>query len=366
MKKKAFIWTIVSLALTVPIITLGLLVRARFLPAVEVPILLYERIAQAPDGKYTVPVDLFYFQMRDLAQNGYRTVSPARLRAYKVWGYPLPEQPFLITFDNAYRDLLITVAPILKEQNFTAVVNLATTYIAQKPAESYALSGEAMMSWPEVREAMKDGTFSFGGHTRNMVDLNRHEKPFNEIRASRTDIKRATGVKSTVFSYPFGNYSSELAQAAKEAKINFAMTYGDIVAKIGPKTDFLALPRIRVVGGVHTFSAKVIERQSPGFFGVVKVTHPSGPNFPMSVIVFGVDSTKPLAEMDCESIKADETIEIPIPSTVKFPVEVEIVDKNRVLLYFVNLIPKNAVERDQNAVGVPVNIDYPVTIEPVL
>lgn len=366
MKKKALIHTIIVLALTLSVVTVGLLVRARFLPDVEVPILLYDRIAQASDDRYTVPVDLFYLQMRDLSQNDYRTVTPARLRAYKTWGYPLPEQPFMITFDKAYRDLLTTVAPILKEQNFTAVVNLATTYIAQKPDESHALSGEAMMSWPEVREAIKDGLFSFGGHTRNMVDLNRHEKPFNEIRASRTDIKRATGVRSTVFSYPFGNYSPELAKAAKEAKINFAMTYGDTVATIGSRTDFFAIPRLRVLGGVHTFSATVIERQSPGFFGVVKVTHPSGPNFPMSVVVFGVDSYKPLAEMDCESIPSDETIEIPIPSTVKFPVEVEILDKNRVLLYFANLIPKNAVQRDQNAVGVPVNIDYKIDIEPVL
>ncbi len=366
MKKKAFYKTIVALALTLAAIALGLYIRARFLPTVDVPILLYERVAQASDDKDTVPLDLFYQQMRDLAQNGYRTVSPERLRAYKVWGLALPERPLMITFDKAYRDLQTTVAPILKEQNFTAVINLATTFIGRKPDESRALNGIAMMSWAEVRDAMKAGVFSFGGHTRNLVDLNRHEKPFNEIRASRTDIKRATGVRCTVFSYPFGKYSPTLAKAAKEAKINFAMTYGDTIAKIGPKTDFLALPRIRVVGGVHVFATTVIERQSPGQFGVVKVSHPQGSVFPMSVVVFGADSYKSVADFDCEGIKSDETIEVSIPSNTLFPVDVEILDKNCVLLYFRISIPRNAVQRDPTSTGVPVNLDYTVDIEPIM
>ncbi len=366
MKKKALYNTIIALALTLAALASGLRIRARFLPTVDVPILLYERVAQTSEDKDTVPLNLFYQQMRDLSANGYKTVSPERLLAYKVWGLALPELPLMITFDKAYRDLQTTVAPILKEQNFTAVVNLATTYIGRKPDESRALNGIAMMSWAEVRDALKADVFSFGGHTRNLVDLTRHEKPFNEIRASRTDIKRATGVKTTVFSYPFGKYSPALAKAAKEAKIDFAMTYGNTIAKIGPKTDFLALPRIQVVGGNHTFSATVIERQSPGQFGVVKVSHPQGVVFPMSVVVFGSDSYKPVADFDCEGIKSDETIEVSIPSKTTFPVDVEILDKNRVLLYFKNSIPRNAVQRDPTSTGAPVNLDYKVDIEPIL
>lgn len=365
MKKKAFLRTLIALAVTLSAITLGLLIRARFLPTVDVPILLYERIAQNSEDKDTVPVDLFYSQMRDLAENGYKTVSPARLRAYKVWGLSLPERPVMITFDKAYRDLLTTVVPILKEQSFTAVVNLATTYIAKNPEETHGLNGIAMMSWTEVREAMKEGELSFGGHTRNLVDLSRHANPFNEIRASRTDIKRATGVRSTVFSYPFGKYSPALAKAAKEAKINFAMTYGDTIAKIGPKTDFLALPRIRVVGGNHGFTTTVIERQSPGKFGVVRVSHPQGPVFPVAILVYGADPTHYLVDFDCDGIKPDEIIEVPIPSNVVFPVDVEILEKNRILLYFKNSIPSNAVQRDPSATGVPVNMDYKIDIEPI-
>ena len=365
MKHKVFLKTLVSFVFTLAALAAFALVRARFLPEVEVPILLYDRVGDNSDDRHTVPADLFYLQIRDLAENGYKTVSPARLRAYSVWGLPLPEKPIVITFDNAYRDLLTTVAPILEEQQFTAIINLATTYIGASPEESRTLNGEPVMTWTEIREAMKKHIFIFGGHTRNPVDLRRHEKPFNEIRASRTDIKRATGAKSRLFSYPLGGFSPEVERAAKKAQINFAMTYGNAVAKIGPRTDFLALPRIRVVGGRHAFTANVVERLSPGVFGVVKVTHPQGPVFPFSILVYGSDSFAPLAQIDVDDLKPDGSVELPLPATVKFPVTIELVDSSRTLLYFTGLIPKNAVVRETQAGLPPVNINYDVHIDPM-
>ena len=69
-----------------------LLVRARFfLPQVDVPILLYGHVTDSADGKYGVLVENFNSQMKALAADGYKTVTPSRLRAYAVWGVPLPE-----------------------------------------------------------------------------------------------------------------------------------------------------------------------------------------------------------------------------------------------------------------------------------
>lgn len=364
-KRRARLQTFFTLLSVLVAIPVFLLIRARFLPDVEVPILLYERVARVANDAVTVPVDLFHLQMNDLSRNGYHTISPKRLRAYQTWGYPLPEKPVIITFDNAYRSLLSEVAMILSEQEFTAVVFLATTYLSTDPGESHSLNGEPMMTWNEVRSAMEAGVFEFGGHTRNLVDLTRHVKPFNEIRASRSDIKRTTGIRSGLFSYPGGRVTPELIRAARKAKIFVAMTYGDTVAKIGPHTDLLALPRLRVVGGSHAFTVNIIERQSPGSFGSVRITHPMGPAFPCSVVVYGLGAVSPDQEFDSEGIQAGETVEFPLPSDIKFPVEIEILDTNRVLLYFMNMIPKNAVSRDLDSAGVPVNIDFQIDIEPI-
>lgn len=365
LRRRARFQTFISLFLALAAVPIFFLIRARFLPDVEVPILLYERVARIANDASTIPVDLFHLQMNDLSRSGYRTVSPKRLKAYKMWGFPLPEKPIIITFDNAYRSLLAEVAMILREQEFTAVIFLATTYLSANPGESHSLNGEPMMTWNEVRLAMKEKIFEFGGHTRNLVDLTRHVKPFNEIRASRSDIKHATGVRSGFFSYPGGRYSQELARAARKAKIDVAMMTGDTIAKIGPKTDLLALPRLRVVGGRHAFTANIVERQSPGFFGVIRVTHPTGPDFPSSIVAYGSGTLKPDAEFDVDAIRPGEIIEFPLPVGVQFPIEIEILEKNRILLYFSNMVPKNAVIRDLDPAGMPVAIDFPLDIDPV-
>lgn len=365
LKRRVRLQTLFTFFFVLVAIPVFLLIHARFLPDVEVPILLYERVSRVANNAETVPVDLFHQQMNDLSRNGYRTISPWRLRAYKKWGYPLPEKPLIITFDNAYRSLLSEVATILSEQDFTAIVFLATTYLSTDPGESHSLNGEPMMTWNEVRRAMKDGVFEFGGNTRNLVDLTRHVKPFNEIRASRTDIKRATGVRSGLFSYPGGRVKPELSRAARKAKIDVAMTYGDTLAKIGPRADLLMLPRLRVVGGSHAFTVNVVERQSPGSFGVVRVTHPTGPAFPCSIIVYGFGAVKPDRAFESEGIQSGETVEFSLPADIKFPVEVEILDANRILLYFLNMIPKDAVIRNLDPAGIPVDIDFSIDIDPV-
>lgn len=364
MKPHVFLKSLVCLAVTALILTGAMLGRARFLPEVEVPILLYDRVASTPGDAYTVPVDIFYRQMRDLASLGYKTVSPARLHAYAVWGIPLPEKPFVVTFDNAYLNLLSEVVPILQELDFKAVVNLSTRFIAEKPDGRRTLNGEPMLTWTEIRTAMKEGLLNFGGHTRNQVDLLMHEKPFNEIRASRTDIKRATGKVSKIFSYPFGKVSPEAVEAAKKARMNFAMTYGDTVAKIGPKTDFLTLPRLRVMGGNQVFGVEVVEERSAGSFGFVRVTHAKGPSFPVAVLVYGNGAYEPFS-IGKDEFKTEEPIRIVLPASVEFPIEVEILEKNRILLYYREEIKRSEVVRETRPGQPPLKIDYKIDIEPV-
>jgi hypothetical protein len=221
-----------------------------------------------------------------------------------------------------------------------------------------------MLTWTEIRTAMKEGVLDFGGHTRNQVDLLMHEKPFNEIRASRTDIKRATGKVSKIFSYPFGKVSPEAVKAARKARMNFAMTYGDTVAKIGPDTDFLTLPRLRVMGGNQVFGVEVVEERSAGSFGYVRVTHAKGPSFPVAVLVYGNGANEPFSAAKDE-FRAEAPIRIDLPASVEFPIEVEILEKNRILLYYREEIKRSEVLRETRPGQPPLKIDYKIDIEPV-
>lgn len=348
-----------------------LLIRARFfLPAVDVPILLYDKVAVSADGKYDVLVENFNKQIMELAEDGYRTVTPSRLRAYAVWGVPLPERPFMITFDNAYRSLLSSVKPILQEQDFTAVVNLATIYIGKDSANRLMLNGEPMLTWEEIKQEDKSGVFIFGGHTRHYVDLTRHDNPFNEIRASRSDLRKRTGKKSGIFSYPFGLYTPKLREDVIRAKIKFGMVYGDEVAKIGANSDFLTLPRLRVVGGRHVFGVEAFEELSPGVLGKIRVTHPVGPTFPMSVLVYDSNTESetldPIARGEVADLGPEGVFHLDLPADAEFPISVSIFDEANVVWYFSTDIPKSAFKRGTETGRPNLKLKYEVDVIPLI
>jgi peptidoglycan/xylan/chitin deacetylase (PgdA/CDA1 family) len=345
------------------LLVVGARIRARCLPDVEVPVLLYERVENAPSAnKYTVGGDLFYMQLRDFAKQGYTSVKPWRLNAYKKWGWPLPEKPIIITFDRAFKDLTTVAGPFLDDQDFKAVVLLATSLIANESlTQRRTFEGVEMMTWEEVRKASKDGVFSFGGHTRSRADLTLSEKPFNEIRASRFDIKKNLGVRSNVFSYPFGKYSPEIRKAARRAKIKFAMTYGDTVATVGPHTDMLAIPRIRVIGGRQVFAVEATESRTREHFGYVTAKRESGPTFEINVSVFYGNNPNPVVDG-----RADDALEIPLPYPASgflsdmFPIRVEVRDSTGVLLYLATEIQLTEVTRKS---GTTVNVSGKVDID---
>ena len=335
---------IVLFSLCAAVLVLAKVRAVFFLPEVEVPIFLYDKIRNTADGKYTVTPDLFYKQMSDLASFGYRTVSPARVIAYKNWGFPLPRNPMMITFDRGGRETLMLAHPILKSLEMTAVVNLATTYISDSPDSVRTVNGEEMLSWDEVRNFMEEGTFIFGGHTRNMVDLTVDVKPFNEIRASRSDIKKRTGLRSCIFSYPFGKFDESIKKDAAEAKIKFAMGYGDRVASVGAGTDLLDMPRIRVPGGRVAFSVRVVVVRGADECVEIHVSQPLGPRFPLAVMAYQTGDPDPVADVSVEELSQEPECIAVLPSGLRFPITVDILDGTRLLLYTSSIFPKYSVE----------------------
>ncbi|MCL1909853.1 MAG: polysaccharide deacetylase family protein [Kiritimatiellaeota bacterium] len=346
-------------------LTAGARIRARLLPDVEVPVLLYERVENTPsDGKYSVGADLFYAQLLDLSRRGYSTVAPWRLRAYKRWGVPLPEKPLIITFDRPCRDLPAVAGQALDDRGFTAVALLPTSYITNEALKRrQTLEGAEMMTWEEVRKTAKEGVFSFGGHTRSRADLTLSEQPLIEIRASRSDIKKNLGVRANVFSYPFGKITPEIRKAAKRVKYRIAFTYGDTIAVIGPKTDLLALPRIRVVGGRQSFSVEANESRSRENFGFATVKRESGPSFPMSVSVFYGADPNPVAT-NITGAGNDDALDIPLPYPASgiqsgmYPIRVEIRDATGILFYLSTELSPSSVKRASSApVDIPGEFD---------
>lgn len=219
----------------------------------DVPILMYHKTESGRDNVWWVSAEDLNSQLEHLRREGYRSIVPNDLVANRRWGKPLPDKPVILTFDDGYLNTMTIAEPLLKKNGFRGIVYLATTYMGATPSERRAFDGVPMLTWQEVREMRGRGTFVFGAHTRNRVDLRREERPFIEIRASRTDIRKVLGREPRSFSYPFGSQSDVITRDVRKARFTTAVLCEDRLAVVDGRTDLLRLPRVSVYGGTHGF-----------------------------------------------------------------------------------------------------------------
>lgn len=308
------------------LIPLAALVRARFLPEVEVPVLRYARLAENASDADTVALADFFSQLEDLLEGGFESVTPSRLRQYAVWGRRLPLRPFLVAVD----------AP--------------------------------------------DPTLPTGG-----IPMPQDDFALTRIPGTAEDILRFFGYSGIVVGKPSadpaaGTVSPEAAAAAtKRGYLAFpphgvGFSGAEGVARIGPRTDFSALPSVRVPGGEHRFAARIAQDAVvPENFGTLRLEHAAGPE-PLAVAVLAYldDRSPPFARGESAGLAPGETLAVPLGKDVRFPVEVVVYDPLRMILFYRQKVQKTEVTRPAGwhlplsgpEEGVPLVLDPPPDPDP--
>lgn len=206
-----------------------------------IPVLTYHRINnESLNGSVpTVTIESFRNQMDFLKKHGYSTITAEELYSYYMEDKKtLPKKPVVITFDDGWNDNYTNAYPILKENNFKATVFLITGRIETK---NY-------LTWDEIRE-MKDYGITFGGHTKNHVNLKKFssEEAYDEIRESYEAINLNLGVKPESFCYPYGggDLSRKIQKLVENAGFKIAFASHNYGINIG-KVNMLAIRRILI------------------------------------------------------------------------------------------------------------------------
>lgn len=170
----------------------------------NVPVLMYHSISDIPERvshpyfQTTTDPATFRRHIEWLAGNGYRAISLNKIEEELARSVRENQKPFVITFDDGYRDFRENACPVLKRFDFTATVFLPTGYIGQKLMEKECLA------WEEIRDLQAEG-IEFGSHTVSHPKLHGMSQASiqKEIHDSKTAIEDATGNPVSVFSYPY-------------------------------------------------------------------------------------------------------------------------------------------------------------------
>lgn len=214
-------------------------------------ILAYHAIADMREdpvlAEYGVPPRLFADQLDDLAAHGWRFVDLDAVLSWLAGEGELPRRAVLVSFDDAYADLLDVAAPMLAEREIPAVVFAIAGHLGgandwdhHKGAASLRLLAAADL--PRVAAS----GIEVGSHTLTHRAL--PEVPAGELEdelVQAAERIEAAGVpRPRAFSYPYGRWSPAVVTAVREA--GYAVAFTTAWGEPRPGTDLFAVPRVEV------------------------------------------------------------------------------------------------------------------------
>ncbi|MDP1681767.1 MAG: polysaccharide deacetylase family protein [Burkholderiales bacterium] len=230
----------------------------------RIPVLMYHRVGDAHNGwerKYCVSPQRFADQMRMLARTGWKSIPIDAFFAWLDGSVELPEQSFLLTFDDGFLGVHEHAAPVLTALGWPATVFLVSQLIGQRDAwcEAHNPSGNTypLMDASHIRELRACG-FSFHSHTRSHADLPTLDDRalHDQLAGGRDDLQTLLGEAVDYLAYPYGRYDDRVLRAAQAAgyRAAFSVQPGFNRRDVDP----FRLRRLDVFG---TDSAAVLHRK---------------------------------------------------------------------------------------------------------
>lgn len=198
----------------------------------EIPVLMYHRIASAP-GLYQVTEQTLRNQMAWLSANGYTSVTPDDIMAYLNQGTPLPAKPIMITIDDGNSsDVLFK--QILDQYGFAGV---------------WYLTGPSLPYAESIVRSM-DGAGQVCSHTVSHPDLTGlgYSAQRTAILNNKAYLERIVGHPVNCFAYPYGAYNQTTMQLMSELGFTNAVDAWGGPLKFTPELDRYHLTRINLSG----------------------------------------------------------------------------------------------------------------------
>lgn len=192
---------------------------------IRIPVLMYHRVGIAHNDwerKYCVSAARFSDHMHTLARDGWHAVSIKDFFSWLDGSVELPQQSFLLTFDDGFLGVHEHAAPVLAALGWPATVFLVSQLIGQRDAwcEAHNPSGVTypLMDATHIRE-LRAQEFSFHSHTRNHADLPTLDDSalHGQLAGARDDLQTLLGEAVDYLAYPYGHYDDRVLHAAQTA-----------------------------------------------------------------------------------------------------------------------------------------------------
>jgi len=191
---------------------------------------------------YTMPQDVFEYEMKYLADNHYNVVPLSDVVAFAKREKTLPPNTVAITIDDGYKSAINYAAPVLKKYNFPWTFFVYPSFITRHESKGAA-------SWPDLVELQKEGV-DIECHSMTHPQLTKHGSKTpdqydawltNETVNSKAIIEKELGKTVKYFAYPYGEYNKEVE--AKTISAGYEAIFTVANNPIHPGTNVYAMGR---------------------------------------------------------------------------------------------------------------------------
>ncbi len=212
-------------------------------------VLTYHHVDDTTPASTSVTPAQFEAQMEFIAREGFQVWSLSRIAQALQHGDAVPENVVGLSFDDAYVSVFSTAHPRLQARDWPYTVFVNTDAVDDGQA--------GVMDWSQLRQLVEDGV-ELGNHSRSHAHLAARQtdetaaqwqqRVSAEIRTAQERLLTETGKTPTLFAYPYGEYTLELAEVVRAMGLT---GFGQHSGAIGRHSDFSALPRFPI-GGNYT------------------------------------------------------------------------------------------------------------------
>lgn len=194
----------------------------------EIPVLLYHRVVEEPSNEWTdTSIEAFEQQLEYLNENGYTTLTADQYVDILEGKAEAPENPILLTFDDATPDFITTVLPRLQAYDMNAVLFVISDWIggdySMSEEQLQSLVGNPNVSLENHSKTHDEEVWGTDGSVRSEITK---EEAETEIAEASNYLKKVSGEAPVLMAYPYGSYNDITKEVNEENGIKYAFKVG--------------------------------------------------------------------------------------------------------------------------------------------
>ena len=196
--------------------------------------LMYHRFNENKYPSTNIKNEIFLQHLEEINKLGIEFISFNKFE--KLIKKNIEKNYILLTIDDAFTSFYLNAWPILKNKKIPFILFVSTREIGK----------HGYMTWEQIKEIQTSNLGTIGNHSHSheyLIDWEEDEI-VSDLKTSINIFTKELGYSPKIFSYPFGEYSSNLKKIV--SNFNFEFAFGQHSGVIDQTKDFLELPRFPI------------------------------------------------------------------------------------------------------------------------